>query len=122
MSPLFPIFGEFMPDNKGLIGKRIQKIRKIKGLTQEKIAEHAGVSPKYISSIERGKANPTLDLLIILAEIMHVTVADFFDIADEIIGKKELRHLLNALTRNANEQTLRSTIRILRSFFATESK
>ena len=38
-----------------MIGIRIAEIRKQKGLTQEALAGKMEVSPKYLSSIERGK-------------------------------------------------------------------
>lgn len=100
---------------KGLIGKRIQKIRKIKELSQEEIAEKVGISPNYISSIERGKANPTLDLLIAIAGVMKVTIVEFFEVEDEIKDKKELQSLLSSLIKQSNEETLKSTIKILRA-------
>jgi transcriptional regulator with XRE-family HTH domain len=45
---------------KVLIGKRIQELRKARGLSQEKIAEKADISSTYLSRIECGRENPTL--------------------------------------------------------------
>lgn len=45
------------------LGERIKKLRKEKGLTQEKLAELAKVDPKSIIEIENGKRNPTLRTL-----------------------------------------------------------
>jgi len=47
-------------DVKQMIGSRIKEIRTKKGFTQEQLAEKIDISPKYLSSIERGKENPTL--------------------------------------------------------------
>ena len=45
------------------LGKNIRKYRKLKGYTQEKLAEKANLSNSYISDIECGKINvPTLTL------------------------------------------------------------
>ncbi len=45
------------------LGKNIRKYRKLKGYTQEKLAEKADLSNSYISDIECGKINvPTLTL------------------------------------------------------------
>ena len=41
-----------------MIGSRIQEIRTQKGITQDQLSEKVGISPKYLSSIERGKENP----------------------------------------------------------------
>ena len=37
-----------------IIGRRIQEIRKQKGLTQEQMAERVNISPHYLSALERG--------------------------------------------------------------------
>jgi transcriptional regulator with XRE-family HTH domain len=42
------------PNVKKLIGKRLQQIRKAKGLSQEKLSELIGISPNSLSRIERG--------------------------------------------------------------------
>ncbi|MDU1847385.1 MAG: helix-turn-helix transcriptional regulator [Niallia nealsonii] len=39
------------------IGERIRIIRKIKGFTQEKLAEETGLKASYVSDIERGERN-----------------------------------------------------------------
>ena len=59
-------------DKIQMIGIRIAEIRKQKGLTQEALAGKMGVSPKYLSSIERGKENPTLKMLVNLADTLEI--------------------------------------------------
>lgn len=44
---------------KKLFGVRIKSLRERKGWTQENLAEKMDISPNYLSSIERGKENPT---------------------------------------------------------------
>ena len=51
-------------DVKQMIGIRIKDIRNRRGFTQEELAEKIDINPKYLSSIERGKENPTLNTLI----------------------------------------------------------
>jgi len=46
-----------------VIGKRIQKSRQEKGITQEKLAEKVGISVVYLSKIENGRVYPTLEML-----------------------------------------------------------
>jgi hypothetical protein len=41
------------------LGRRLKTLRKRAALTQEDLAERAGLNPKYISGIERGRENPT---------------------------------------------------------------
>lgn len=42
------------------IGKRIKKLREERGLTKYKLATDAGVSPGYISDLEKGEKCPTV--------------------------------------------------------------
>lgn len=39
---------------------RIKTLRKVKGYTQEELAEKIDISANYLAGIERGEANPTL--------------------------------------------------------------
>ncbi|RKJ55106.1 XRE family transcriptional regulator [bacterium 1XD42-1] len=55
------------------IGRRIQKARKAKGLTQEQLAEIVGLSPTHISVIERGVKGPKLETFIDIANALEVT-------------------------------------------------
>ena len=59
-------------DNKA-VGRRIRETRLSKGLTQEQLAELAGVSPTYISVIERGVKSPQLDTFVPLCNALGVS-------------------------------------------------
>lgn len=49
--------------NDNTFGKKLQQIRKSKGLTQEKLAELAGVHEKHISKLELGTYKPSFATL-----------------------------------------------------------
>ena len=55
------------------IGNMMKSIRKSRGLTQEQVAEQLGLAPRYISDIERDKTKGSLDTLVRLCNIYHVT-------------------------------------------------
>lgn len=59
-----------------LVGRNVRKIRKAKGLTQEVLAEVAGVSQQYVSDLERGRRNPSVITLYVLAQAMGVSHVD----------------------------------------------
>jgi transcriptional regulator with XRE-family HTH domain len=47
-------------DLQRALGRNIRRIRQARGLTQEGMAEHLSVSAKYLSELERGKRNLSL--------------------------------------------------------------
>ena len=52
------------------IGKQIKERRKTLGITQQDLSELAGISPNTLYKIERGQANPSLRVLIKIAEVL----------------------------------------------------
>ena len=64
---------DFTP-NFGEIGRRVRKLREERHLTQEALAEAAGVSVPYVSHIERGIKKPSLGTLLRLSAALDVTV------------------------------------------------
>jgi len=46
-----------------VFGDRVRKRRKELKLTQGQVFEMTGISPAYISAVERGTANPSLDIM-----------------------------------------------------------
>lgn len=59
------------------LGRRIRNLRKEAGLTQEKLADDAGLDRSYIGGIERGERNITFSVLCQLANALHVDIAHF---------------------------------------------
>ncbi len=45
------------------LGRRIQKARKVKKLTQQELADLSHVSLKHVQSCERGEKNPSFEVL-----------------------------------------------------------
>lgn len=65
------------------IGKRIKECREKMGLTQEQLAEKLGVSPVYISTVERGITFPRCERLINILNTLHAPAdAIFCDVLD----------------------------------------
>jgi XRE family transcriptional regulator, regulator of sulfur utilization len=65
-------------DVKQLLGRRIKEIRQQNNITQEDLAEMAGISAKYLSSIERGKENFTLNTIINIAQALKIELNEIF--------------------------------------------
>lgn len=63
-------------DMRKLVGRNVRRIRIEKGLTQEQLAERAGVSQFYISLLENGGRNPTVVSLWELSQALGVSHVD----------------------------------------------
>lgn len=59
-------------DMRQLVGSNFARLRREKGLTQEEVSARSGFSQQYISSLERGRRNPTLITLYELAQALGV--------------------------------------------------
>ena len=59
-----------------LFGARLKKRRKALGLTQAQMFEKTGIAPGYVSYIENGRANPTIDMMVKLAETVGLEIWD----------------------------------------------
>ena len=59
---------------KGIVAARISELRRGKGLSQEELADQAGVHRTYVGMLERQRANPSLQVLVSLADALDVTV------------------------------------------------
>lgn len=55
------------------IGQRIAKRRVQMGLKQTALAERLDISNNYLSSIERGKENPSLEIIVNICNVLQVT-------------------------------------------------
>ncbi|GAA1712502.1 XRE family transcriptional regulator [Kribbella yunnanensis] len=58
------------------ITRRLRKIRLERGLTLEKVAAAADLSPGYLSRVESGQRVPSIGTLVLLARALDVSVAD----------------------------------------------
>ena len=56
-------------------GGRVRELRRATGLSQEAFADRCGLDRTYISGIERGKRNVSLENLKVLAKALNVTLS-----------------------------------------------
>ena len=66
-------------DVKIVFGKRVKELRNNLGISQEELADLAGLDRTYITSVERGKRNISIVNIEKLATALKVTLKDFFD-------------------------------------------
>ncbi len=67
-----------MTDIRTKFGKRIQKLRLSRGISQEKLAHSVGVHRTYMGFVERGERNPTLTKIERIAKTLDVSIRDLF--------------------------------------------
>lgn len=58
---------------------RLKKLREARGLTQEQLAEKAGVSRAYLARLEIGRHDPPLSTLEKLAKALKVKVGKLLE-------------------------------------------
>ena len=63
-------------DMRKLVGRNFARLRRVKGLTQEEVEARSGFSQQYLSSLERGRRNPTIVTLYELAQALDVSHVD----------------------------------------------
>ena len=101
-------------DTKRRIGARLKSLRRGRGLTQDQVAERTGLSVNYLSRIERGLENPTLDTLLSLAGALKVDPLDLFTVEHEEADPRRLRQFLARLVSEARDDQLGQAVRVLR--------
>jgi transcriptional regulator with XRE-family HTH domain len=60
------------------IGERIKNLRELSNLTQEELADRAGLTKGFISQIERDLTSISLDSFLQILEAMDENISDFF--------------------------------------------
>ena len=96
--------------NRDEIGKRIKAARLKKHLSQIKFAELINVSTPYLSDIENGKTNLSLEIFVRIVEALQVS-ADWLIMADTPqsieCSSAELNHLLSDCSVNESKAILK---------------
>jgi transcriptional regulator with XRE-family HTH domain len=65
-----------------LVAWNVRRIRVLRGISSERLAAASGVDRAYVSRIERGVANPTVDVVEKVAGVLAVEVAELFAVPE----------------------------------------
>lgn len=71
------------------LGKAVVKLRKRLGVSQEQFAFDSNIDRKYMSDIENGKRNISVDVLERLAKSLHMSVSKLFIEAENIVYERD---------------------------------
>ncbi len=88
-------------------GKKLQQIRKSKGLTQERLAELAGVHEKHISKLELGTYKPSFDTLSKIVKALGLNIDEAgFSLENVSVNDNPFYIKSMQILNTANEQEL----------------
>lgn len=65
------------------IGSQIRQLRLRRGITQEEMAQHFGITPQAISKWERGAATPDIGMLPEISAYFGVSIDTLFSLSDD---------------------------------------
>lgn len=77
------------------IGEKIRRLREKENITQNALANRAGVSPTYIYQLEQGLKSPTVEYLGYICAGLNISLAEFF--AEEQSEKNVAGRTIDAL-------------------------
>ena len=103
-----------------LVGKRIQAVRKERGLTQDQLSQLVDLSPNYLSNIETGLKTPKLDTFVAIINALQCDANSLLGDVVDATTVKESGSISKKLSElPASEQ--RRIMRIL-DFLINEAK
>ena len=73
-------------------GRALRKAREKRGLSQDGLAHKTGYSRNYVGQIERGEKNPTLRIILDLAEALEVRAATMIAFVESERRTKRRQH------------------------------
>ena len=105
---------------------RMRVARKAKDMTQEQLADAAGVSAETISNLERSKFQPTYDVLVAVMRALEMDPRDVFQSAK--IGRKvsarrlEQEAVLERISRGLDDRAMSLLVDIAGAIQKTVSR
>lgn len=110
-----------------LVGEHLRMIRKEKGLTQEALAEIAGIARARISDIENAKKNTTLETLERIIDALGITPFELFDFkrldsVNDITNKKLLVDIHRSILLERDLGEIKYVVNTTKEFLDTIDK
>ncbi|HHY99420.1 MAG TPA: helix-turn-helix transcriptional regulator [Firmicutes bacterium] len=104
-----------MEELKRRIGSRLRALRQDRRLTQEKLAESAGIHPTFLAKIEGGRRLPSLEVICRLANALGVPAAAIVSAIDEREGASPKDRLADEIVMLLEDST-REELELVRDF------
>jgi transcriptional regulator with XRE-family HTH domain len=61
---------------RDVVGRQLRERRRSRGYTLKHVAQRAGVSPQYLSEIERGRKEPSSEMIAAVAGALDTSLVD----------------------------------------------
>ena len=61
------------------IGNRLKDLRKVRRMTLKVASQQSGLSVSFLSDMERGRTNPSLNTLFALSEVYNIKLRDMLN-------------------------------------------
>lgn len=74
------------PDPKEILARNLRRLRTSTGFSQEELAARAGLHRTYVSSVERGQRNVSLENIFALARALGCKTQDLLDVQGVLEG------------------------------------
>lgn len=110
-----------------LVGERIRTLRKEKGYTQESLSEKSRIHVTYISDIERGERNISMETLEKVISALGVNAIEVFRFEgiegiEERSNRRELIEAINTLLAGRKTEEVQLVLRISKDILGTYDK
>ena len=102
-----------------IVGERIKKARKMKGLSQEELCKKIGFSVAFLSRIERGSSHINLTRLSQICEILDITEGEILN-GVSTKSKNYLTTDFSSLLKNCPPEKLRLIYKIAKTIIEDE--
>lgn len=94
-------------DTNRIIGNKIYQLRRSINMTQQELADKIGISVTFLSEIENGRKSMSVDTLVKLSKVLHVsldTIVFGNDAEDDM--QKDVISMMSTLPLEYNESIL----------------
>ena len=98
-------------------GQRLRTIRESAAFKQVQLARLIDVDSKHLSRLERGKVNPSFEIIFRIARTLRVSPALLFEFDDPEPDPKILRKKIQQSLEPLNREQLQLALRILKTLF-----
>jgi DNA-binding XRE family transcriptional regulator len=99
ISRLFPVGGRYAQEPQGdqaleplwreVLGRRLRALRTGRDETLVQTAERAGISPQYLSEVERGRKEPSSEMIAALAGALGTTLIGLTEQVTDDLRRRE---------------------------------